>query len=161
MGEARECPHVEAAAMALTGLTAVSALEETLQLQAAETILIQGGAGGVAGFAIQFAKYIGARVITTASRANHAYVRALGADDVIDYNTADFMQLVRDCDAALDTIGGEVAERTLFALKPRGRAAFIGGPAPTPKRPDLRALKPPVARSTERMNRVADLIDAG
>jgi NADPH:quinone reductase-like Zn-dependent oxidoreductase len=99
--------HIEAAAMALTGLTAVSALEETLQLQPGETILIQGGAGGVAGLAIQFARYLGARVITTASAANHAYVRALGADAVIDYNTADFVQLVRDCDAALDTVGGE------------------------------------------------------
>jgi NADPH:quinone reductase-like Zn-dependent oxidoreductase len=147
--------------MALTGLTAVSALEETLQLQSGETILIQGGAGGVAGFAIQFAKHIGARVITTASAANHAYVRSLGADDVIDYNTVDFAHVVRDCDAALDTVGGEVAERTLLVLKPGGRAAFIGGPAPEPKRPDVQALKPPVERSTERMNRVADLIDMG
>ena len=153
--------HVEAAAMALTGLTAVSALEETLQLQRGETILIQGGAGGVAGFAIQFAKYIGARVITTASPPNHAYVRSLGADDVIDYNKVDFAHVVRDCDAALDTVGGEVAERTLLVLKPGGRATFIGGPAPEPKRPDVRALKPPVKRSTERMNRVADLIDTG
>ena len=153
--------HVEAAAMALTGLTAVSALEETLQLQSGEIILIQGGAGGVAGFAIQFAKHIGARVITTASAANHAYVRSLGADDVIDYNKIDFAQVVKDCDAALDTVGGEVAERTLLVLKPGGRAAFIGGPAPEPKCPDVRALKPPVERSTERMNRVADLIDAG
>ena len=153
--------QVEAVSMALTGLTAVSALEETLQLQPGETILIQGGAGGVAGFAIQFAKHLGARVITTASAANHAYVRSLGADEVIDYNTADFVQLVKDCDAALDTVGGEVAERTLLVLKPGGRAAFVGGPAPTPKRPDLRALKPPVARSTEQMNRVGALIDAG
>jgi NADPH:quinone reductase-like Zn-dependent oxidoreductase len=153
--------HVEAAALALTGLTAVSALEETLQLQAGETILIQGGAGGVAGVAVQFAKHVGARVIATASAANHDYVRALGADDVIDYNTVDFTQAVRDCDAALDTVGGEVAERTLLVLRPGGRAAFIGGPAPTPKRPGVRALKPPVTRSTERMSRVADLIDAG
>src|SRR3712207_3385326 len=82
--------HVEAAAMALTGLTAVSAVEETLQLQRGETILIQGGAGGVAGFAIQFAKHLGARVVTTASASNHAYVRSLGADEVVDYNAADF-----------------------------------------------------------------------
>jgi NADPH:quinone reductase-like Zn-dependent oxidoreductase len=92
--------HVEAAAMALTGLTAVSALEETLQLQPGETILIQGGAGGVAGFAIQFAKHLGARVITTASAANHAYVRSLGADEVVDYNAVDFTQVVKDCDAS-------------------------------------------------------------
>jgi NADPH:quinone reductase-like Zn-dependent oxidoreductase len=153
--------HVEAAALALTGLTALSALEETLQLQSGESILIQGGAGGVAGVAIQFAKHIGARVITTASPANHAYVRSLGADEVIDYNKVDFVQVVNDCDAALDTVGGEVADRTLLVLRPGGRAAFIGGPAPKPKRPDVRALKPPVTRSKDRMNRLADLIEAG
>src|SRR5215212_8853107 len=153
--------HVEAAALALTGLTAVSAIEETLKLQPGESILIQGGAGGVAGVAIQFAKHIGARVITTASAANHAYVRALGADEVIDYNKVDFVRAVTECDAALDTVGGEVAERTLLVLKPGGRAAFIGGPAPAPKHPEIRALKPPVTRSTERMNRLADLIVAG
>jgi NADPH:quinone reductase-like Zn-dependent oxidoreductase len=64
--------HVNAAALALTGLTAISAVEETLKLQPGETILIQGGAGGVAGFAIQFAKHIGARVITT-SQCSRAY----------------------------------------------------------------------------------------
>ena len=62
--------HVNAAALALTGLTALSAIEDTLKLQSGETILNQGGAGGVAGFAIQLAKHIGARVITTASAAN-------------------------------------------------------------------------------------------
>src|SRR5262245_39318702 len=72
--------HVEAAAMALTSLTAIWALEDTAQLKPGETILIQGGAGGVAGFAIQLAKYIGATVITTASKANHEYVRTFGAD---------------------------------------------------------------------------------
>jgi NADPH:quinone reductase-like Zn-dependent oxidoreductase len=157
----RNVTHVEAAAMALTGLTAVSALEETLQLQSGETILIQGGAGGVAGFAIQFAKHLGAQVITTASAANHAYVRSLGADEVIDYNQVDFTQVVENCDAALDTVGGAVAEQTLSILRLGGRAAFIGGPAPTPERPDIRALKPPVRRSMAAMNRVAELIETG
>lgn len=153
--------HLEAAAMALTGLTAVSALEETLQLQSGESILIQGGAGGVAGFAIQFAKYLGARVVTTASAINHPYVRALGADEVIDYHQVDFTQVVKDCDAALDTVGGDVAEQTLSVLRQGGRAAFIGGPVPVPERPDIRVLKPPVSRSTAGMNRVARLIEAG
>ena len=67
--------HVEAAALALIGLTALVSVEDTLKLKAGETILIQGGAGGVASFAMQVAKHIGARVITTASAANHDYVR--------------------------------------------------------------------------------------
>ena len=91
--------HVNAAALALTGLTAMSAIEDTLKLQRGETILIQGGAGGVAGFAIQLAKHIGARVITTASAANHAYVKGLGADEIVDYNARDFTQAVANCDA--------------------------------------------------------------
>ena len=82
--------HVHAAAMALTGLTAVISIETTLKLQRGETILIQGGAGGVASFAIQLAKHIGARVITTSSTANLDYVRGLGADEVIDYKRAGF-----------------------------------------------------------------------
>ena len=80
--------HVEAASLALIGLTALVSIEDTLKLKSGETILIQGGAGGVAGFAVQVAKHIGARVITTASAANHDYLRKLGADQIIDYTQA-------------------------------------------------------------------------
>jgi NADPH:quinone reductase-like Zn-dependent oxidoreductase len=153
--------HVEAAALALTGLTAVCSLEETLQLKRDEKILIQGGAGGVASVAIQFAKYLGAHVITTASAVNHDYVRALGADEVIDYNAVDFTTVAKDVDAALDTIGGAVAERTLDVLRSGGRAAFLDGPAPTPRRSRIVSVKPLVKRATKLMNRVAELIDAG
>src|SRR5947209_5196870 len=86
--------HINAASLALTGLTALSAIEDTLELKRGETILIQGGAGGVAGFAIQLAKHMGARVITTASAANLDYVRGLGADEAIDYNGHDFTKLI-------------------------------------------------------------------
>src|ERR1044071_7868363 len=102
----------EAAAMALTSLTAIWALEDTARLQPGETILIQGGAGGVAGFAIQLAKHIGATVITTASARNHDYVRRLGADRVIDYNTEDFTKTVSGVDVVFDTVGGEVQVRS-------------------------------------------------
>src|SRR5206468_211398 len=85
--------HVDAAALALTGLTALCTVEDTLKLRSGETILIQGGAGGVASFAIRLAKHLGARVITTASAANLSYVRDLGADQVIDYNTTDFRKV--------------------------------------------------------------------
>jgi NADPH:quinone reductase-like Zn-dependent oxidoreductase len=155
--------HVEAAALALTGLTALSAIEETLALKRGETILIQGGAGGVAGFAIQLAKHIGARVITTASAANHDYVRGLGADEVIDYNARDFAQAVADCDAVFDTVGGEVAQKSFAVLKPGGRAAFIasGAQAPKPSRGDVTALRPPVGRARRHLERIAQLYEAG
>src|SRR5450759_2702502 len=121
--------HVNAAALALTGLTAISAVEETLKLQPGETILIQGGAGGVASFAIQVAKQIGARVITTTSAANCDYVRDLGADEIIDYNAQDFTQVVTGCDAVFDTVGGDVTQKSFAVVKPGGRAAFIASGA--------------------------------
>jgi len=155
--------HVNAAALALTGLTAVNAIEDTLQLKAGETILIQGGAGGVASFAIQFAKRLGARVITTTSAANRDYVRSLGADQVIDYNAEDFTKVVKDCDAVFDTVGDGVALKSFAVLRPGGRAAFIasGAEAPKPDRPDVTALRPPVPRSRKAMERVAGLIVSG
>ena len=155
--------HVNAAALALTGLTAMSAIEDTLKLQRGETILIQGGAGGVAGFAIQLAKHIGARVITTASAANHAYVKGLGADEVVDYNAQDFTQAVANCDAVFDTVGGDVAQKSFAVLKPGGRAAFIasGAQAPTPQRTDVTALRPPVGRARRHLDRIVELYEAG
>ena len=155
--------HDNAAALALTGLTALNAVEDTLKLHRGETILIQGGAGGVAGFAIQLAKHIGARVITTASAANHAYVRALGADEIIDYNARDFTQAVANCDAVFDTVGGDVAQRSFAVLKSGGRAAFIasGAQAPKPPRNDVQSLRPNVARDRPHLERVAALVAAG
>src|SRR5262245_4691521 len=76
--------HENAAALALTGLTALVSVEDTLKLQRGETILIQGGAGGVASFAIQLAKHIGARGLTTTPGGHDDYVRDRGTDQVHD-----------------------------------------------------------------------------
>jgi NADPH:quinone reductase-like Zn-dependent oxidoreductase len=153
--------HVDAAAVALTGLTAVNSIADTLQLQRGETILIQGGAGGVAGFAIQFAKHLGARVIATTSAANRDYVLGLGADKVIDYNAQDFASVVSGCDAVFDTVGGDVGQKSFAVLKAGGRAAFIasGVEAPKPTRSDVVSLRPPVGRSRAAMERVARLVE--
>ena len=155
--------HVDAAALALTGLTALCTIEDTLKLKSGETILIQGGAGGVAAFAIELAKHLGARVITTASAANHDYLRKLGADEIIDYNAVDFTKVVKDCDAVFDTVGGEVAQRSFAVLKPGGRAAFIasGPQAPKPQRSDVVALRPNVGRDRPHLERIAALVAAG
>jgi NADPH:quinone reductase-like Zn-dependent oxidoreductase len=155
--------HVEAAAVALVGLTAVVSIEETLRLKAGETVLIQGGAGGVAAFAIQLARHIGARVITTTSTANLPYVRGLGADEVIDYTTQDFTRLVSGCDAVFETVGGDVALRSFSVLKPGGRAAFIasGPQAPASPRADVQSLRPSVARDRRHLERIAALVAAG
>jgi NADPH:quinone reductase-like Zn-dependent oxidoreductase len=155
--------HVDAAALGLIGLTALCAVEDSLKLKSGETILIQGGAGGVASFAIQLAKHLGARVISTTSTANVAYVRGLGADEVIDYRTTDFTKVAKNVDAAFDTVGGDVATRSFAVLKPGGRATFIasGPTAPKPDRSDVTALRPAVPRERRYMERIAQLYQSG
>ncbi len=155
--------HVDAAALALIGLTAVVSIEDTLKLEAGEKILIQGGAGGVAGFGIQLARHIGARVVATCSARNVDYVRSLGADEVIDYNAVDFTEAVSDCDAVFDTVGGDVTERSFAVLRPGGRAAFIASgstPPPSP-RDDAISLRPRVGRDRPHLERILELHAAG
>ena len=155
--------HVNAAALALIGLTAVVSIEDTLALQSGERILVQGGAGGVAGFAIQLAKHIGAHVTATCSARNIGYVRSLGADEAIDYNAQDFTEAISDCDAVFETVGGDVAQRSFAVLRPGGRAAFIasGSDAPEPPRGDLTALRPRVGRDRPHLQRILELVEAG
>ena len=155
--------HIDMAAMALIGLTASISIEETLKLQSGEKILIHGGAGGVAGFAIQLAKHIGAHVVTTASAVNHDYLRGLGADEIIDYNTQDFTKVVSACDAVFDTVGGDVTQASFTVLKPGGRGAFIasGGTPPPTERDDVESLRPAVGRDRPHMEHIVELMQAG
>jgi NADPH:quinone reductase-like Zn-dependent oxidoreductase len=155
--------HAEAAALGLTSLTALWAIEDTAKLQRGETILIHGGAGGVAGFAIQLSKYLGAIVLTTASASNHDYVKSLGADRAIDYNTQDFSKVVADCDVVFDTVGGEVQVRSYDVLKPGGRLVWIAA-APAgfqPSRKDVQVLRPNVARDRTHLERMLALYEKG
>jgi NADPH:quinone reductase-like Zn-dependent oxidoreductase len=155
--------HAEAAALGLVSLTALTAIEDTAHLKAGETILIQGGAGGVAGFAVQLAKHLGAKVITTASAGNHAYVRSLGADQVIDYNAEDFTKIGPVCDVVFDTVGGNVRAGSYAVLKPGGKLVWIA-PAPEgfkPPREDVETLRPDVKRDRAHLERLVALLKAG
>ena len=155
--------HDEAAALALTSLTALIAIEDTAHLKAGQTILIQGGAGGVAGFGIQLAKHLGAKVITTASRGNHAYVRGLGADEVVDYNAEDFTKIGPICDVVFDTVGGDVQVASYTVLKPGGKLVWIA-PAPEgfrPARTDVETLRPNVLRGRAYLERMLHLLEVG
>lgn len=155
--------HIEAASVALIGLTALCAVEDTLQVRAGETVLVQGGAGGVASFAIQLARHAGCRVISTTSAANVDYVHSLGTETVIDYNRDDFTQVLSGVDAVFDTVGGEVAIRSYLVLRPGGRAAFIAsGPKPPPtSRTDVTGLRPAVGRDRPHLERISALVSAG
>ncbi|HEU4353838.1 MAG TPA: NADP-dependent oxidoreductase [Burkholderiales bacterium] len=155
--------HVQCAAIALAGLTALVSLEETLKLKRGETILIHGGAGGVGGFAVGLAKHLGARVIATASATNHDYVRSLGADEVIDYRAEDFTRRVKDVDAVFDTAGGDVTTRSFSVLRSGGRLATVavGASAPASPRPDVTSLRPNVKRERRALERVTELVTSG
>ena len=106
---------------------------------------------------------LGARVITTASAANHAYLRSLGADQIIDYNKDDFSKIVSGCDAVFETVGGEVGKKSFAVLRPGGRAAFIasGNAAPVSPRADVTSLRPKVGRDRAHLERTVALIASG
>ncbi|WP_420148189.1 NADP-dependent oxidoreductase [Spirosoma sp.] len=117
--------YAEAAAVPLAGLTAYQALFEHGRLKAGEKVLIHAGAGGVGTYAIQLAKAAGAYVITTASPRNHELLQKLGADEIIDYHTTDFEEVLQDIDLVFDTMGGDTQKKSFTVLKPKGRLISI------------------------------------
>ncbi|MAF47569.1 MAG: NADP-dependent oxidoreductase [Rhodospirillales bacterium] len=155
--------HDEAAALALTTLTAMIALEDTARLTSGQKLLVQGGAGGVGSLGIQIGHHLGAHVITTASPGNHDYVSNLGADEVIDYNSTDFTEAVSDCDVVFDTVGGEVHARSFAVLKAGGRMVWIAGQPEgfTAPRDDVEVMRPNVKRARAYMDRISEFITAG
>jgi NADPH:quinone reductase-like Zn-dependent oxidoreductase len=127
----RSIPHVQAAALPLSALTAWQALFEHAQLTAGQSVLIHGGAGGVGSLAVQLARWRGARVLATASARDTAFVYSLGADVVIDYHATLFEDTLRDVDMVLDTIGGETRRRSWRVLRKGGLLVTLVSPIPT------------------------------
>lgn len=122
----KKLSFAQAAVIPLVGLTAWQALFDTGKLKSGERILIHAGAGGVGSMAIQFAKNIGAKVITTCRQKHQDYVRTLGADEVIDYSQEDFVEKIKNkhpqgIDLVFDTVGGETFQKSIQVLKAGGR----------------------------------------
>ncbi|PEC82788.1 NADPH:quinone reductase [Bacillus cereus] len=117
----------EAASIPLVGLTSYQALHDIMQLQKGQKILIHAGSGGVGTFAIQLAKIMGATVTTTASEAGADLVKSLGADEIINYKTEKFEEILKDYDAVFDTIGGTTLEKTFNIIKSRGNIVSVSG----------------------------------
>jgi NADPH:quinone reductase-like Zn-dependent oxidoreductase len=155
--------HADIVALALTGLTALYSMEDAGAIKAGETVLIHGGAGGIGSYAVQYARSMGARVITTASARNHEYVKRLGAEEAIDYNSEDFTRIGAICDVVLDSIGGEVQRRSLSVLKPGGRLVIIAASTKDAEgvRPDVQILRPIVKRDRRHLERIAELAVTG
>ncbi len=123
--------HLEAAGLTLVGGTVWEALIVRVALRVGESILIHGGAGGVGHVAIQLAKAMGARVLTTVREVNHEFARSLGADVIVDYKKEDYVEAImretcgRGVDVVLDTIGGDTLARSPDALAQLGRVVSI------------------------------------
>lgn len=120
--------HITAAALPIASLTAWQALFDQARLQPGQRVLVHAAAGGVGGFAVQLAKWKGATVVGTASTHHHDYVKALGADQVIDYRRTRFEHVVGEVNVVLDTIGGETQRRSWSVLKPGGVLVSIVDP---------------------------------
>ncbi|MFF8574102.1 zinc-binding dehydrogenase [Streptomyces sp. NPDC015408] len=120
--------HVEAAGLALVGMTVWEALVERAKVRLGERVLVHGGAGGVGSVAIQVAGALGAEVVTTARARDHEFVTALGADHAIDFSAGDYVPRVRalgGVDVVLDTVGGDTLTRSPEVLTDRGRVVSI------------------------------------
>jgi NADPH:quinone reductase-like Zn-dependent oxidoreductase len=153
---------LEAAALPMTALTALTALR-VAELEAGQTILIHGGAGGVGTMAIQLAKARGAQVITTASGAGLALVQSLGAEVVIDYRTTAFQDVVREVDVVLDLLGGQTQEDSWGVLK-RGGCLIATAQPPAPEKAEhygVRATFIFTQPNGAALAEIAALVDAG
>lgn len=117
----------EAASIPLVGLTSYQALHDIMHLQKDQKILIHAGSGGVGTFAIQLAKIMGATVTTTASEAGANLVKSLGADEIINYKTEKFEDMLTNYDAVFDTIGGTTLEKSFNIIKSGGNIVSVSG----------------------------------
>lgn len=125
--------HTGAAALPLAALTAYQALVDTAGLTAGQRVLIHAAAGGVGHLAVQIAKAYGAYVIGTASAGKHELLRSLGADELIDYRSADFAEVLgEDVDIVLDSVGGDYGQRSLAVLRPGGHLVTLPSPDDVP-----------------------------
>jgi NADPH:quinone reductase-like Zn-dependent oxidoreductase len=156
--------HIHAAAIPLVGLTAWQALFEHAQLRPGDLVLIQAGAGGVGSFAIQFAKLAGAHVAATASGRNQDFLRELGAERPINYETQRFEDWVHDADVVIDGLAGSIRERCWSVLKPGGILIALTMAPPRDADAAARGIRQQtlwVHGDQERLSEIAKLADAG
>jgi NADPH:quinone reductase-like Zn-dependent oxidoreductase len=153
--------HAHASSVPISALTAWQALIDRAQVSAGQRVLIQGAAGGVGSVAVQLARRQHAHVIATASAENIDVVKALGADEVIDYRTTPFETVVGDVDVVLDTVGGVTRDRSWAVLKKGGRLITIAADAEGLKEQRVQDAFFIVEPNRKQLIDIAGLIDAG
>jgi NADPH:quinone reductase-like Zn-dependent oxidoreductase len=153
--------HIEAASMPIGALTAWQGLFDRARLQAGEQVLIHGGAGAVGVYAVQLARYRGARVLTTASSIHAGFLKQLGADEVIDYRRERFEDRARDIDVVFDTAGGETLERSWSVLKPGGRMVTIAAGSEAVSREGVKQAFFIVEPNRQQLIEITQLLELG
>jgi len=153
--------HARAAVVPISALTAWQALIDRASVSKGTRVLIHGAAGSVGSFAVQLARHKKAYVIATASAAHIDCVRELGADEVIDYRTQRFEDIVHDVDVVLDTVGGDTRDRSWGILGKGGQLVTIAADAEQLTQPRVRDAFFIVAPNREQLIEIARLIDAG
>jgi len=156
----------QAAGVPIAAETAYRALHETGNIERGQTVLIHGAAGGVGSSAVQIAKAAGARVIGTASPNNHEFLRSLGVDQVIDYTSQRFEDVVKNVDLVLNTAAADTTARSIAVVRPGGTLVSIVGP-PNPEAcaaAKIRCARPnreTGAPNADMLAQVVELADAG
>ena len=155
--------YLRAAAVPMAALAAWQSLFHAGGLQAGQTVLIHGAAGGVGSFAVQLAKWKGARVTGTAPERNHGFLREMGADEILDDDRTRFESVVRDADVVLDTIGGGTLARSWGVLRPGGILVSIAG-QPSPEEAVKRGVRQAFVMAmpmAAELAEIAALVDSG
>ena len=154
---------IQAAALPLVGTSAIQALEDTIKLQSQQKILIHGGAGGIGHIAVQLAKALGAYVATTVSGDDKAFVKSLGADEIIDYKKQKFEEILKDFDAVFDMVGGETTDKSFKVLKKSGVLVSMAGKPneELAKKYGVTAIGQNTVTNTKLLEHLAELVDSG
>lgn len=153
----------EAASIPLAGLTAWQCLVDVTGVTEGSKVLIHAGSGGVGSLAIQIAKHFGAYVATTASDKNEDYVKELGADQFINYQTQHFEEELTDFDIVIDTMGGEILQKSFQVLKPGGKLVSMAGQPDQElaKKHEVEASFYWLSENGEQLAQLGDLIERG
>lgn len=154
---------IEASALPLAAVSAIQAIEEHIDLKEGQKILIHGGGGGIGSLAVQIAKMHGAYVVATASPETLDFVKSLEVDEVIDYKSQKFEEIVKDMDAVFDTVGGETASKSLKVLKKGGILVSMVGPIDEVEveKLEVRALVQNTKTVHEKLERLKQLVEEG
>ena len=159
----RSVDFASAAAIPTAGLTAWQIVIDAIQVSAGQSVLIHGAAGGVGSFAVQLAKWRGARVFATASPNDANYLKGLGVEQVIDYKAERFEDKVKDVDAVIDLVGGETLQRSYQVIKPGGWLVTTVAPVDEneARKRGIRTLHFFVKPNGSELAQIAQLVDQG